>query len=805
MNLSRINSIKIWQPSSEKEYFETLHSLSLSNKRWMIGNSGKITEVHFFVLIFEKIKALFTRIDPTKKELLEYHVIKLLEYGHTHDLLNDKAEKIQKIAQKMNWGQEIILQDLFEQIKTPLEIKIDRMTERLSLYLKREISREKYSFSRAFEKIKEKFAWGLINKGIFDELTLFFKEWQKEWEPRPEQIKTFLHRKEYTEDYLNELEEYTEQLIFRCENFYKNLRTIIAQNGLKIFFSFNGLQRQIHLERGLFAYAKGCHQIDAFIETPVKQVRQRETLLHLACYQKDFPMVKWLLKKGANLDAGDANMSPPLTIALANKSTDMARLLIEKGANIHSSDLLGISQLMRAVEYENLEILKLLKEKGANFKQTNDFDTNPLGLAIASFKSVEIVKFLIDNGAALGDQFTENLSCEQAAYFAQIPLQEPSEVNKETVEAWNRAFLTNIWTLYQNSHFFGEEISLMGGVGRIGIKEMIRGFTDFQNQFFKDHVSFEFVKKILNENSIFWNANPKDCAERFKAGQPLLFDSGYVGHCISILYYGPYLVILNRGGRGKDHAIFVQKIDRQKAHLREKDWEMLLRGRISSSIAERYFYEILPTLSGICEGGKNDAITEIFHHFLINDQAIGNCWLVSPKLFPLVILVISKLIDLLESQPHPNSKISSYFYRRRQAKMMDQAYFDLYKPFTSYLRLNSLKTYLQDVVERIETLERNALKPDHELIQMIMKKYHSKYSGRFSFFKGMETEIEGLYRRYLVLFDKKPSSSLIPKSLLKMMRRFKPKIQMRKQFARNAVWLKARLPNFRLPKFRLPF
>lgn len=59
----------------------------------------------------------------------------------------------------------------------------------------------------------------------------------------------------------------------------------------------------------------------------------KEPLLHKAVYENDLEMVQFLLKNGANPNALDSMLRPPLFWACRNKEISMMRLLIEKGAN----------------------------------------------------------------------------------------------------------------------------------------------------------------------------------------------------------------------------------------------------------------------------------------------------------------------------------------------------------------------------------------------------------------------------------------------------------------------------------------
>ncbi len=784
---------------NQNEYLAALTALSCSKRRWMIEKCcGKIVEINLVTFIFEKLKGFFGQTDRTRRTLVENHVIKFIEHGYAQDLLTHQGEKIQKIAQRMGWinPSDPDLIDLIEKIKTPLEIKIDFIKNRLVKILKREKKCALGSYRWVYQKWLEKLEWKLIPKENFEAIESSSRQWEREWESTTIQAKQILQKSVYSEEYFSELCEFTEKLITRYEDFFQKLKDLVKSNKLTIA-RWRRFTTQIILERGLLSLVKGHHFakgkqfFDAFISSPIaKPFYHRETLLHLASLQQDVPLVKWLLKKGANPNVVDTTAESPLSLALIKNNTDIASLLIAHGANVHYSDFVGQSEILNSVNHENLEILKLLFEKGANLNQPTDFDVFPLELAILNFKSSEIVKFLVENGAKLDEKLPSGFTAENAAYFAQIPLGDILLAeNKESVELWQRAFLANLWSVSGMSPLKGKEVKLEGGRGRVGIKEIMRLFSDFQG-YFKEAPTIEFVKNILNEKSVLWNADPKECLQRFKDGDTLLFDSGYSGHCISVLYYRDYLLILNRGGASQDSTIFVQKIDRTKAHLREKDWKKLLREGTSITKPQKYFYETLPILSGSSAEDQPDPIIKIFLSFLQNYQKIGNCWIVSPKLFPLAISLISELINLKE-KTKSSSLISSYFYHRKQRKILNEAYRRMYKPFTTFIRLRTLKDYLQHTIESKEKFGKEAIEPDHQLIQTIMRKYLIKYCSRFSYFKDLNLEIKGLYQKYLLLFEKKSIPTFVP-SVLSVIRPLKPKmLYSRRVSEKTLLWLKS--------------
>lgn len=85
-----------------------------------------------------------------------------------------------------------------------------------------------------------------------------------------------------------------------------------------------------------------------------------QTGLHIATYNGDFKMAKFLLKNRADPGLPDSQGKTPLRVAVEIENTQLASLLLLKGAEPIDKNLLII-----AVEKGNLELVKLLLNNGA--------------------------------------------------------------------------------------------------------------------------------------------------------------------------------------------------------------------------------------------------------------------------------------------------------------------------------------------------------------------------------------------------------------------------------------------------------
>lgn len=92
----------------------------------------------------------------------------------------------------------------------------------------------------------------------------------------------------------------------------------------------------------------------------------KATPLKYAARCNSVPMVKALIKAGAEVDAKDTEGSTPLMqAASSDQGVDVARLLLEAGANIHARNKYGYAAVSYAVNFGCEKMGKFLREHGA--------------------------------------------------------------------------------------------------------------------------------------------------------------------------------------------------------------------------------------------------------------------------------------------------------------------------------------------------------------------------------------------------------------------------------------------------------
>ena len=141
------------------------------------------------------------------------------------------------------------------------------------------------------------------------------------------------------------------------------------------------------------------------------------TPLMIAALRNDYDMVKFLVEKGANINAKThseySSVETPLLLSLDNEHPDsryyyyknenssVAEFLINNGADINVTNEDGETPLMYASKLHNIKMVELLIQKGANINAFDDYGNTALMYGV---NNLETVKLLVENGADVNSQ-----------------------------------------------------------------------------------------------------------------------------------------------------------------------------------------------------------------------------------------------------------------------------------------------------------------------------------------------------------------------------------------------------------------
>lgn len=195
--------------------------------------------------------------------------------------------------------------------------------------------------------------------------------------------------------------------------------------------------------------------IDAGADVNAAENNWGTTPLMIAVGFRDFPLIKKLLAKGANINTQANNGSSPLIFAIATgeKKPDiqLVEFLLKSGANPNltlkqSGELKGATALSLAIWYEprystdkyqyaSDEILKLLIAYKADVNLTVQYKDSPLVSAVKGGR-VEAVKILIEAGADVkGEEGHKALAIAQVNMKFDKDKNTPEQIIKLLTEA----------------------------------------------------------------------------------------------------------------------------------------------------------------------------------------------------------------------------------------------------------------------------------------------------------------------------------------------------------------------------------
>jgi len=109
-------------------------------------------------------------------------------------------------------------------------------------------------------------------------------------------------------------------------------------------------------------------------------------------------IIKLLLANGAMVNARDGVGQTALTLAAAVGNVPSLRVLLRAGAYIHTRDKRGNGALMGAVQHHNTDTIKFLLEQGINANARNKEGKTVLAYA-KECEADEIVQLLVQYGA----------------------------------------------------------------------------------------------------------------------------------------------------------------------------------------------------------------------------------------------------------------------------------------------------------------------------------------------------------------------------------------------------------------------
>jgi len=116
---------------------------------------------------------------------------------------------------------------------------------------------------------------------------------------------------------------------------------------------------KVTLEELIVYFNHTSDKLDDYIDD------RKRTLLHKSSMSGDSKVVKYLVERGANINARDDQNWTPLHLSIREGNFDVCKYLIENGANINAKTYSGWTPSYIANIYRRPKILQYLIETGA--------------------------------------------------------------------------------------------------------------------------------------------------------------------------------------------------------------------------------------------------------------------------------------------------------------------------------------------------------------------------------------------------------------------------------------------------------
>ena len=166
----------------------------------------------------------------------------------------------------------------------------------------------------------------------------------------------------------------------------------------------------------LFSYslAKVKKAIEAGANVNKKNDADGYPLVYYSEDDDSVPIIKALLKAGADPNVMQSDGMPVLCYTIDNWTNEVGKVLVKAGADLDKKDIQGMTALMHASDAVNDEMVKVLLKSGADVNAKDNKGNTALMYASKSGE-LKIIKWLIDAGA---DVNATNSSGEDAVAVA---------------------------------------------------------------------------------------------------------------------------------------------------------------------------------------------------------------------------------------------------------------------------------------------------------------------------------------------------------------------------------------------------
>lgn len=392
------------------------------------------------------------------------------------------------------------------------------------------------------------------------------------------------------------------------------------------------------------------HQIDHEIIDD-----DEEYLLHQAIKNGDDELAERLidfLKNNSDINSTDDDGLAPIHYAAMKGNEKICRLLLQaRGVEVNIKDDKQQTPLHYAVNSGNLSLCKFLIEANACVNIPDEDNLTPLHYALIN-NNLELYELLVQNGAVEFD--LPNVSPDRPSIL-NLYLLKKLKIELKTLPAYEhltkmiftpkaKALGKEVLARKMLSHAFEVKGSTAFLLEKKPTEMSLEGFFSnplyFLKKFSKNILSFQtsFPHLIDSQAANTIHAICKTASEnlsieekfnRWKQGEPVIIDSGYFEHHVSILFWNDQIIVCNRGGgKGQYKAFEAFK----SAEITVELFETFQQ----TSVPKEFFQAIIASLVPDPEVSESLATLEI------PSQKIGNCGWADTEGLILPLMILNK-------------------------------------------------------------------------------------------------------------------------------------------------------------------
>lgn len=467
-------------------------------------------------------------------------------------------------------------------------------------------------------------------------------------------------------------------------------------------------------------------EIDIILSEMLHATTSKADEMSQAVKDSNLDYIKELISSGTNFDVLDKDGATPLGWAAFRGQPEMVELLLTGKVNVDLSNIGGQTPLMLACGEGNKDIVEILLKVGAdpNHKDNNGY-TSLYHAAIDGNK--DIVEILLNNGADvnLRDKRGRTTLVSLTYYKHTDVHQQIAEmlaVNLSPVDLLLHKEMLRLIALAHSTNRAGISqikangkdlipVELEGATAHYWLRKMSKCTKEF---------SFQYPELLQNSTSELLiqmlkggiSDSNQVILERHKTGLPVLISTGFVKHEVSVLIWGNYFILCNRGGGIGKRNIF-KVIPVTKIHQfvpQNLNNTILDKIKGAKSLDEKayseFFFKDLPILLEFKPREESlfkssvDIEEELEQVCFLAPQTSGNCTWAAPELAVLTFFMINDLLG--DGEGHLSQNPPKYLDRNKVDEV--KAKFDEWAAFN---QMYHLERYLGPRHLRSDDVEKN--------------------------------------------------------------------------------------------------